>query len=77
MMVSSIAGAAPGPFVAVYSATKAFVTSLSLALQHEVEPTGVTVTCLIPGATLTEFGERANAANAFAFWYVYDLDVVL
>lgn len=68
MMVSSIAGAAPGPYVAVYSATKAYVTSLAVALQHELEPMGVTVTNVIPGATFTEFANVAKADKAFCFW---------
>lgn len=67
MSVSSIAGNAPGPVVAVYSATKAYVTSLTLALQHELEPKGVSVTCLIPGATFTEFSSTSKAHAAAAF----------
>lgn len=67
MSVSSIAGAAPGPLVAVYSATKAFVTSFTLAIQHELEPLGVSITNLVPGATFTEFQGRAEAHAAMAF----------
>jgi len=67
MSVSSIAGAAPGPLVAVYSATKAFVSSFTLAIQHELEPLGVSVTNLVPGATFTEFQARAEAHAAMAF----------
>lgn len=67
MTVSSIAGAAPGPLVSVYSATKAFVTSFSQALQHELEPRGVSVTTLIPGATHTEFKSASKAHGAMAF----------
>ena len=67
MSVSSIAGAAPGPLVSVYSATKAFVSSFTLAIQHELEPHGVSVTNLVPGATYTEFQSRAKAHSAMAF----------
>jgi len=67
MSVSSIAGAAPGPLVAVYSATKAFVSSFTLAVQHELEPLGVSVTNLVPGATFTEFQARTEAHAAMAF----------
>lgn len=67
MTVSSIAGAAPGPLVSVYSATKAFVTSFTQALQHELEPQGVSVSCLVPGATFTEFSHTSRAKNAMAF----------
>ena len=67
MSVSSIAGSAPGPRVATYSATKAYVTSFTLALQHELEPQGVSVTCLVPGATFTEFQKGSKAENAWVF----------
>jgi uncharacterized protein len=60
LVTGSIAGFIPGSFQAVYSATKAFIDSFSLALRNELKDTGVTVTCLMPGATETEFFERAN-----------------
>jgi len=53
--VASTASFQPGPFMAVYYATKAYVLSLSEALAEEVSGTGVTVTCLCPGVTDTEF----------------------
>jgi short-subunit dehydrogenase len=53
--VASTAAFQPGPFMAVYYATKAYVLSLSEALSEEVSGTGVTVTCLCPGVTDTEF----------------------
>jgi short-subunit dehydrogenase len=58
--VSSLGGHAPGPSFAVYSATKAFVTSFSESLHEEVRGTGVSVTVVCPGATRTEFGEHAG-----------------
>ena len=44
----------------VYNGTKAFLDSFSFALRHELKDSGVTVTCLMPGATETEFFERAD-----------------
>ncbi len=58
--VSSIAGFQPTPGTATYGGTKAFVTSFSEALHEELRGTGVTVTCVAPGATRTQFQERAN-----------------
>ncbi len=53
--VSSTAGLMPGPFQAVYYASKAFVTSFSNAIAEELSDTNITVTALLPGATKTEF----------------------
>jgi short-subunit dehydrogenase len=53
--VASTAAFQPGPFMAVYYASKAYVLSLSQALAEETSGTGVTVTCLCPGVTDTEF----------------------
>jgi short-subunit dehydrogenase len=53
--VASTAAFQPGPFMAVYYATKAYVLSLSEAIAEEVSGTGVTVTCVCPGVTDTEF----------------------
>jgi uncharacterized protein len=61
--VASTAAFQPGPLMAVYFATKAYVLHLSEALSNELEGTGVTVTCLCPGATATEFHKRANATE--------------
>ena len=58
--VSSIAGFVPGPHMAVYHATKAFVTSFSEALAEELRGTGVTVTALCPGPVRTGFAARAG-----------------
>jgi short-subunit dehydrogenase len=60
LITGSIAGLMPGTFQAVYSGTKAFIDSFSWALRNELKDTGVTVTCLIPGATETEFFKRAG-----------------
>jgi short-subunit dehydrogenase len=60
LMTGSIAGFMPGTFQAVYNGTKAFIDSFSFALRAELKGTGVTVTCLMPGATETEFFERAD-----------------
>lgn len=58
--VASTAGFVPGPLMAVYYATKAYVISFSEALAEEMRNTGVTVTVLCPGTTRTEFHERAG-----------------
>lgn len=58
--VSSIAGFMPIPQLAVYAATKAYVTSFSEALRVELRNTGVSVTTLCPGPSSTEFGEVAK-----------------
>ncbi len=50
----------PGTYQAVYNGTKAFLDSFSFALRHELKETGVSVTCLMPGATETDFFERAD-----------------
>ena len=60
LITGSIAGFMPGSFQAVYNGTKAFLDSFSFALRNELKDTNVTVTCLMPGATDTEFFERAD-----------------
>lgn len=60
LMTGSIVGYMPGPFQAVYNATKSYVNSLSVAFAHELSGSGVTVTCLMPGATETRVFERAG-----------------
>jgi uncharacterized protein len=60
LITGSIAGFMPGSFQAVYNGTKSFLNSFSFALRNELEDTSVTVTCLMPGATDTEFFERAD-----------------
>ena len=63
LITGSIAGFMPGTFQAVYNGTKAFIDSFSFALRNELKDTGVTVTCLMPGATETEFFERADMVD--------------
>jgi len=60
MNVSSTAAFQPGPLMAVYYATKAYVLFFSEALANELEGTGVTVSALCPGPTTTEFQKRAQ-----------------
>lgn len=60
LITGSIAGFVPGAFQAVYNGSKMFLDSFSFALRNELKNTGVTVTCLMPGATDTDFFERAD-----------------
>jgi short-subunit dehydrogenase len=63
--VASIASFMPGPGMAVYHATKAYVLSFSEALQHELAPRGVRVTALCPGPVATEFQSRAGIPESY------------
>jgi uncharacterized protein len=63
MMVASVAAFQPGPHMAAYFASKAYVLSLGEALAHELRGTGVSVTVLCPGATATNFFTVAGADN--------------
>ena len=67
--IASVAGFQPGPMMATYFATKAFVVSFSEAIAHEVRGTGVTVTAHCPGATNSEFAVTAgnDRSRLFAF----------
>jgi short-subunit dehydrogenase len=60
MNVASTAGFQPGPLMAVYYATKAYVISFTEAIANEVRNSGVTATCFCPGATHTGFAKRAG-----------------
>jgi uncharacterized protein len=60
LITGSIAGFMPGSYQAVYNGTKAFLDSFSYALREELKDTDITVTCLMPGATETEFFRRAD-----------------
>jgi len=64
--VSSIAGKVPGPYQAVYHGTKAFVHSFTEAVRNEVRDTGVTLTSLLPGATDTDFFNKADMEDSKA-----------
>ena len=61
--VSSIASFQPGPDLAVYAATKAFVTSLTESLHEELRGSGIRVTALCPGLTHTEFQSISNTSG--------------
>ncbi len=65
--LGSTASFQPGPHAAVYYASKAYVRSLSEALAEELKGTGVTVTCLCPGPTHTEFGQTAGMEQTLLF----------
>jgi short-subunit dehydrogenase len=65
--VGSTAGFQPGPFMAVYYASKTFVNSFSEALAYELDGTGVTVTVSCPGATATEFAGHAGNDSSLLF----------
>lgn len=60
LFTSSIASTMPGPYEALYNASKSFVQSFAEALAGELKDTGVTITALMPGPTDTEFFERAG-----------------
>jgi short-subunit dehydrogenase len=60
LITGSIAGFMPGSFQAVYNGSKAFLDSFSFAIRNELKNTNITVTCLMPGPTETEFFERAH-----------------
>src|SRR5262249_31636200 len=65
--VASTASFVPGPLMALYYASKAFVTSFSLALANEMQGTGVTVTVLCPGPTRTAFDSAARISKSRLF----------
>jgi len=64
MNVASVAAFVPGPFMAVYYASKAYVLSFSEALAEELSGTGTTVTCLCPGPVATGFQQRAGTNSS-------------
>jgi uncharacterized protein len=72
--VASTAGFQPGPMMAVYYATKAYVISFSEALANELRGSGVTVTCLCPGATDTGFQKRSGTENTILFRWLRPMD---
>jgi short-subunit dehydrogenase len=64
LITGSIAGFIPGTYQAVYNGTKALIDSFAVALRHELKDSGVTVTCLMPGPTETEFFKRAGLMDS-------------
>jgi len=75
--VASTAAFQPGPLMAVYYATKAYVLSFSEALANELSGSGITVTALCPGPTLTEFQRRAGTGRLRLFGFgIMDAAVV-
>lgn len=66
LYTSSIAALMPGPYYAVYAASKAFVQSFSEALRYELKDSGVTITALQPGPTDTNFFARAGMLDTKA-----------
>jgi uncharacterized protein len=67
MNIASTAGFQPGPLMAVYYATKAYVISFTEAIANELRDSGVTVTCFCPGATRTGFAKRAGIEKSRLF----------
>jgi short-subunit dehydrogenase len=65
--IASTAAFQPGPYMAVYYATKAYVLSFSEAIAEELSETGVTVTAVCPGPTITEFQEAAGIEDTWLF----------
>src|SRR5690242_14077702 len=72
--IASTAGFQPGPLMAVYYATKAYVISFSEAIADELKSTGVSVTCHCPGATDTGFQKRAETENSILFKKLHPMD---
>jgi short-subunit dehydrogenase len=64
LITGSVAGFLPGAYQAVYNGSEAFLDSFASALRAELDDTGVSVTCLMPGATATEFFVRADIKDA-------------
>jgi len=62
--LSSVASKIPGPLQSVYHGTKAFIQSFTEAIREEVKDKGITVTALLPGATATDFFNKAQMQNA-------------
>jgi len=62
--VASIASKVPGPFQSVYHGTKAFVHSFTEAIRAEIADTGITITSLLPGATDTDFFQKADMEDS-------------
>jgi short-subunit dehydrogenase len=65
--VGSLAGFQPGPNLAVYYATKAYVLSFTEALHEEIRNPNIKITCLAPGPVRTEFGEKSKLDDSLLF----------
>jgi len=65
--VGSLAGFQPGPNLAVYFATKAYVLSFTEALAEEISNPNIKITCLAPGPVKTEFGEKSDLEDSLLF----------
>jgi short-subunit dehydrogenase len=63
LVTGSIAGHLPGSFQLIYNSTKSFIDFFCEGLRNELKDTGVAITCLLPGATDTEFFDRAHMEN--------------
>jgi uncharacterized protein len=74
MNVASTAAFQPGPLMAVYYASKAYVLSFSEAIANELRGSGVTVTCFCPGATATGFAKRAGTEDSRLFKQIGAMD---
>ncbi len=72
--IASTAAFQPGPLMATYYASKAYVLNFSLALSEELHGTGVTVTAFCPGPTITGFGKRAGFTNEIIFNGAFSMD---
>jgi uncharacterized protein len=75
MNVASTAAFQPGPLMAVYYATKAYVLSFSEALANELRGSGITVSCFCPGATNTGFAKRAGVEGSRLFKQIGGMNV--
>jgi len=64
LQLASIASVTPGPWQSVYHGTKAFILSFSEAIREELKDTNITVTSLLPGATDTDFFNKADMRNS-------------
>lgn len=65
--VGSLAGFQPGPYLAVYFATKAYVLSFTEALAEEISNPNIKISCFAPGPVKTEFGEKSDLEDSLLF----------